>query len=480
MLRNCLLAVALIAASIGGSFDSLFDRVSTGFACDTPVYRYAMYRWEPTPYEIYFFHDAKPSEKDEAIASFIESLSEGEKERGNAVYLPVDISDDPDLVKAQIPLDVKRAWLDQTVKSTPGYAIISPMGQKIFIDDLTLAEVKSLVDSPLRKEVSQSLAEGKAGVLILVTHPEAVKPEGEPTLWQMMHSGKLLRQQFGRSNEEAVAEVKKLVADVADGKLDLYGGPGDKFPGENLTEGAQPEELPALAIDWLQLDRNNKEEKWLLRQLLAVEPDLHEIKQPMVFCIYGRGRALPPFAGLGVQRDLLVDVVDFITGACSCTIKDQNPGVDLLMTSDWNAIAAKLADKFGSEEGNETVGETDFFPEIIVPAPLDPTGGEDLTSISKTGSWVETFETLASDEPPGPSSENEVASAKPVLDPVKPVVNSRDKSPSKQVASNDKSVVTPQEVASKTAGVMFFSIVVGIGVTLFVLIGATLFMFQAR
>ena len=26
-------------------------------ACETPVYRYAMYRWEPAPFEIYFFHN---------------------------------------------------------------------------------------------------------------------------------------------------------------------------------------------------------------------------------------------------------------------------------------------------------------------------------------------------------------------------------------------------------------------------------------
>ena len=26
-------------------------------ACETPVYRYAMYRWNPAPYEIYYFHN---------------------------------------------------------------------------------------------------------------------------------------------------------------------------------------------------------------------------------------------------------------------------------------------------------------------------------------------------------------------------------------------------------------------------------------
>ena len=40
----------------------LFAVVTQSFACSTPVYRYAMYRWFPAPYRVIYMHEAEPSE----------------------------------------------------------------------------------------------------------------------------------------------------------------------------------------------------------------------------------------------------------------------------------------------------------------------------------------------------------------------------------------------------------------------------------
>ena len=78
--------------------------------------------------------------------------------------------------------------------------------------------------------------------------------------------------------------------------------------------------------------------------LLAVEPDLHKFeKEPMVFAVYGRGRAMPPYVGKGITQANLVDCIAFLAGACSCMVKDENPGVDLLMRWDWDATAERMA-----------------------------------------------------------------------------------------------------------------------------------------
>jgi hypothetical protein len=42
-------------------------------------------------------------------------------------------------------------------------------------------------------------------------------------------------------------------------------------------------------------------------------------------------------------------------------VKEQNPGVDLLIHYDWEAAAAQVAEKFGHEEGN-SFGIDQFFP----------------------------------------------------------------------------------------------------------------------
>ncbi len=84
--------------------------------------------------------------------------------------------------------------------------------------------------------------------------------------------------------------------------------------------------------------------------------------------IYGRGRALFSSLGKGIQRDNLIQDVEFITGACSCTVKEQNPGVDLLMSYNWNAVAEALSRQFGTEEGSSyRFGGDALFPELIIP-----------------------------------------------------------------------------------------------------------------
>ena len=38
-----------------------------------------------------------------------------------------------------------------------------------------------------------------------------------------------------------------------------------------------------------------------------------------------------------LNADLIHDLTEFLCGACSCQVKEQNPGFDLLLSTDWNA-----------------------------------------------------------------------------------------------------------------------------------------------
>jgi len=94
----------------------------------------------------------------------------------------------------------------------------------------------------------------------------------------------------------------------------------------------------------LTVSRTDPAEKWLVRSLLAVEPDLEKLTaEPMVFGVYGRGRAMPPCVGKGITTENLIDCLMFLSGPCSCMIKDENPGADLLMRWDWEATAEAMA-----------------------------------------------------------------------------------------------------------------------------------------
>ena len=48
-------------------------------ACDTPVYRYAMYRWQSTPFELYCFHQGEDELSEQVTA--IEKLVQEAQER---------------------------------------------------------------------------------------------------------------------------------------------------------------------------------------------------------------------------------------------------------------------------------------------------------------------------------------------------------------------------------------------------------------
>ncbi len=310
-------------------------------ACDTPVYRYAMYRWEPAPYEVYCFHDKPMDEQATKVQKLVEATSRSEEKPANLFFVPVSLSDDPELKR--IPPDVRKAWQEQKEPQVPTYMVVTPHGQKLYQGALDEAILKAMLDSPARTEIAKLLGEGKAGVMILVGGSDEA------------------------ANAGAEKEAKSLIADMAAGNIELYLPPGFGVPPEGDGEAT----APGLQLGFVKVTRSDAAEKWLVDSLLSMEKDLTSDEfaaQPMIFAVFGRGRGLPPFVGKGINRDNLLECVYFLTGACSCTVKEQNPGMDLLFAKDWWSAAEKLAADYGAEEGNETqLGAAQLFPHLMIP-----------------------------------------------------------------------------------------------------------------
>jgi hypothetical protein len=301
-----------------------------------------MYRWQPTPYEVYSFHDDSNADAHAAVETAIAEVSEGTDNRANIVFIPVNLTDDPEL--NGVTPDIKAAWASQKNKTLPTYLISTPYGAQIYSGKLNAATIKTLVESPARKRMAQQLEAGKIGVLLFLNGKDK------------------------KENERARQILQGLVKEVAEGKVSLYSVPTD-ITGEEVADTTNP----GLELGMIEVNRDDEKERWLVRSLLAMESDLPDETRPMVFLAYGRGRALLPYIGAGINRENLLQEVEFISGACSCTVKEQNPGVDLLVRYDWEAASAALADRFGTEEGNEgQFGPTDFLPELIIPSSTPP------------------------------------------------------------------------------------------------------------
>jgi hypothetical protein len=98
-------------------------------------------------------------------------------------------------------------------------------------------------------------------------------------------------------------------------------------------------------IPVIELDRNSIEEKHFVSMLLNVESDLKNIREPMLFGVFGRFRTLEPLLGKGISEENINLMIDFLTADCSCLIKDNLPGVSILFDGKWENPQPALVNK---------------------------------------------------------------------------------------------------------------------------------------
>ncbi len=61
------------------------------------------------------------------------------------------------------------------------------------------------------------------------------------------------------------------------------------------------------------------------------------VARPFVFPIFGRGRMIEPLPPEQFEASSVVAACKYMVGECSCVIKALNPGVDLILNTDWRA-----------------------------------------------------------------------------------------------------------------------------------------------
>ena len=296
---------------------------ATAAACDAPVYRYAMYNWKTTPYQVFYFHDS--AEKDggtkktdsEAVNRLLRELSTSE-EPVNVNLVEVDTRDGESV--ARLPEQVRAAWKRRRAKSDTGqtggiHVVFSPWGRELFAGRLDADTVRAMTESPARKRLGELLAQGKLVAVCI--------------------SGKQ------EEDNQRVEAAVKVLADLAEADVDN----------------------PKFEVASLNVSPSDPKESWFVKILMSAEADLNEYAgQPMLFMSYGRGRSMLPYIGPGITVENLQGCVTFLTGDCSCEVKADNPGIDLLMRSNWEAAADAMAaddDKAPARDGQLTYREFD-------------------------------------------------------------------------------------------------------------------------
>lgn len=98
-------------------------------------------------------------------------------------------------------------------------------------------------------------------------------------------------------------------------------------------------------IPLVELNRNDAAEKHFISMLLNVENDLKDLNEPMLFGIFGRFKALEPLVAGGIKGENINLMIEFLTSDCSCLVKDNLPGMDILYVNKWDSPATALVNE---------------------------------------------------------------------------------------------------------------------------------------
>ncbi len=277
-------------------------------ACKVPVFRYALERWPADPYELVCVPAQGGLSAAEEAA--LQALREAALDKDFPANIRVKVDADGENNSAVARMELFYPSKMRGILTKP-----------IWSGDATLENAQQIVQSPVRKELVKRILTGESAIWLLVESGDVKKDDdAEKALieYAQKATGKLKLPEgvIGKNDSEALQNIR----------------PGDE---ENVLRSDVPLEI---SFSVLRISRLDAAEQVFLQMLLNLEDDLGEYaKEPMTFPVFGRGRILEPLIGLGISYDNVITHSGYLTGACSCEVKDENPGIDLLVAMDWDA-----------------------------------------------------------------------------------------------------------------------------------------------
>jgi len=278
---------------------------AAAIACSVPVFRYAIEHWRPDAYRVFVYHDQDLSPADQML---LDKIAAQAKAGANIQAQTIDLR------KPLEPTD-KARWESHPDASLPQMIVQLPAGigggeAPVAASNWNETELNNLINSPQRTEIGQRLVAGEVIWVFL----ESENAADNDRLFQILNDQLAIQQETLELPEIDDADLNELSAD--------------------------PESLE-IKFSIVRVSRSDTAEKWFIEMLLSIEPDLRDeelVNQAMVFPVFGRGRALYALVGDGINADMIQQAATFLTGACQCTVKADNPGVDLLIPMPWDNL----------------------------------------------------------------------------------------------------------------------------------------------
>ncbi|NSW57125.1 MAG: hypothetical protein HPY44_14020 [Armatimonadetes bacterium] len=252
-------------------------------ACDTPVFEYALYHWTADSYTVVYLSDRPEVGPDRKANGYLEKM--GSLEDGFANVRLVRLN--PKQLPETTPPDLREAVERHAQASLPLHLVYTPRGDEIHAGRLSPEDARALVESPLRKQIADMLVEErKQGVLLLLSGEDA----------------------------DANASARQAALQAIETAKQFDVNPG-----------------------FLEIDAGTPEEKWLVKQLRALPVEESAQSAPLLFGCFGRGHVEGPVPAAGGTVDPALMLLDFMSGPCTCVVKEAGMGLDLLIRRNWDA-----------------------------------------------------------------------------------------------------------------------------------------------
>ncbi len=254
--------------------------------CTIPVFRFALDRWEADRFKLVIPADVAAKSE---ILDLLRPLRAGGKAN----------------------LDITTGRSGQATRAE----LFSPQNgmRPVWAGELSAASLTALLDSP--------------GRVALMNHIL----EGDSVTWVIVDTG----------TPADDAEVERITKRLNFLKLAAalpVQDPND--PDSQLGPG------PELKLEFrvMRLRLDDLAEKLLIDMLAGPEGKV-DTSKPFAAAVFGRGRVLGAWQLSQLDETGLEDACMFLIGRCSCRVKNENPGWDLLMNVDWVKTLEKTAEQ---------------------------------------------------------------------------------------------------------------------------------------
>lgn len=253
-------------------------------ACTIPVFRYALDRWQPDAWRL---------------------------------VVPTAMAKQPEIAKLLVPfrgnapanIRIEDGGAATEAKLFASYAPEKPL----WSGALDAASLGALLESPARKELAKRILEGESVIWVIALGD---KPEDAAAADRIEKRLKFLEQ---------VVQIPPQDPDDPDSQL----GPGPPLK---------------LKLAVLRVKLSDPTEK-IFCQMIAGPKCLAALAKGETFAapVFGRGRVLGAWTATELDEAAIEDATMFLTGRCSCRVKNQSPGWDVLLKIDWDDALAKAS-----------------------------------------------------------------------------------------------------------------------------------------